>query len=93
MIEVDITCFHLQLYTFRNFPLTIVFGIPLVTVCYVLVNVAYFTVMSPAELIASNAVAVTFGDRVFGSFSWTVPLAVACSTFGAANGLAFTTAR
>ncbi|XP_077976188.1 uncharacterized protein LOC144432048 [Styela clava] len=77
----------------RNFPLTVYIGIPMVTILYILVNIAYFTTMSPAELLASNAVAVTFGDRVFGSFAWTVPLAVACSTFGAANGSAFTGAR
>lgn len=77
----------------RNFPIAIYVGIPLVTVLYILINIAYFTVMSPSELLASSAVAVTFGDRVFGSFAWTVPLAVACSTFGAANGSAFTGAR
>ena len=50
----------------RNFPIVICVGIPLVTVCYLLVNIAYFTVMTPAEVLASNSVAVTFGDRVFG---------------------------
>ncbi|XP_077976320.1 b(0,+)-type amino acid transporter 1-like [Styela clava] len=77
----------------RNLPLIIWIGLPLVTILYILVNIAYFTVMSPVELLDSNAVAVTFGDRVFGAFTWTVPLAVACSTFGAANGSAFTSAR
>ena len=33
-------------------------GIPLVTVCYILVNIAYFTVMSPGEMLASSAVAI-----------------------------------
>ena len=33
-------------------------GIPLVTVCYVLVNIAYLTVLSPAEILTSSAVAV-----------------------------------
>ena len=77
----------------RNFPIVICVGIPLVTVCYLLVNIAYFTVMTPAEVLASSSVAVTFGDRVFGSASWIVPIGVACSTFGAANGSAFTAAR
>ena len=40
-----------------------------------------------------SAVAITFGDRAFGSLSWIVPIGVACSTFGAANGSAFTAAR
>ncbi|CAK8682350.1 unnamed protein product [Clavelina lepadiformis] len=77
----------------KNFPIAILIGIPMVTVLYILVNIAYFTVMTPSEIIASSAVAITFGDRVFGPASFIVPVAVACSTFGAANGSAFTAAR
>uniref|UniRef100_A0A3B3DGU4 b(0,+)-type amino acid transporter 1 n=1 Tax=Oryzias melastigma TaxID=30732 RepID=A0A3B3DGU4_ORYME len=76
-----------------NLPLAIIIGIPMVTVCYVLVNVAYFTVMTPSELLVSPAVAVTFGDRVLYPLSWIVPLFVAFSTFGAANGSCFTAGR
>lgn len=45
-------------YIFRNLPLAIFIGISLVSVCYVLVNIAYFTVMTPTELLQSQAVAV-----------------------------------
>ncbi|XP_052005638.1 b(0,+)-type amino acid transporter 1 [Xyrauchen texanus] len=78
---------------YRNLPLAIIIGIPLVTVCYVLVNIAYFSVMTPVELLQSSAVAVTFGDRVLYPFSWIVPLFVVFSTFGAANGSCFTSGR
>ncbi|XP_067854081.1 b(0,+)-type amino acid transporter 1 [Heptranchias perlo] len=78
---------------YRNLPLSIIIGIPLVTVCYILVNVAYFTVMTPTELLQSSAVAVTFGDRVLTPASWIVPLFVVFSTFGAANGSCFTAGR
>uniref|UniRef100_F6WN12 b(0,+)-type amino acid transporter 1 n=1 Tax=Ciona intestinalis TaxID=7719 RepID=F6WN12_CIOIN len=85
---------NISTYTpYKNFPLALMIGIPLVTVCYVLVNIAYFTVMTPSEMLTSNAVAITFGDRVFGAASFVVPVAVACSTFGAANGSAFTAGR
>uniref|UniRef100_A0A8C5KK20 b(0,+)-type amino acid transporter 1 n=1 Tax=Jaculus jaculus TaxID=51337 RepID=A0A8C5KK20_JACJA len=77
----------------RNLPLAIIIGIPLVTVCYILMNVSYFTVMTPTELLQSQAVAVTFGDRVLYPASWVVPLFVAFSTIGAANGTCFTTGR
>uniref|UniRef100_A0A5F9D7C7 Solute carrier family 7 member 9 n=1 Tax=Oryctolagus cuniculus TaxID=9986 RepID=A0A5F9D7C7_RABIT len=78
---------------FRNLPLAIIFGIPLVTVCYILINISYFTVMTPTELLQSQAVAVTFGDRVLYPASWIVPVFVAFSTIGAANGTCFTAGR
>ncbi|KFV19976.1 B(0,+)-type amino acid transporter 1, partial [Tauraco erythrolophus] len=78
---------------YRNLPLSIIIGIPLVTVCYVLINISYFTVMTSTELLQSQAVAVTFGDRVLYPASWIVPLFVAFSTIGSANGTSFTTGR
>lgn len=42
----------------RNLPRAIIIGLPLVTVCYILVNVSYLAVMSPEELLASETVAV-----------------------------------
>ncbi|XP_058902026.2 B(0,+)-type amino acid transporter 1 isoform X3 [Kogia breviceps] len=78
---------------FRNLPLAIIIGIPLVTGCYILMNVSYFTVMTATELLQSQAVAVTFGDRVLYPASWIVPLFVAFSTIGAANGTCFTAGR
>lgn len=35
----------------------------------------------------------TFGDKVFGSLSWLIPIFVALSTFGGVNGVVFTSAR
>ena len=42
----------------RNLPRSILIGIPLVTVLYLLVNISYFTVMNVPELLASPAVAI-----------------------------------
>ena len=42
----------------RNLPRSIMIGIPLTTVCYVMVNVAYLAVLSPTEMMESEAVAV-----------------------------------
>jgi len=77
----------------RDLPLAIMIGIPLVTGCYVLVNIAYLTVLSSAEIAVSNAVAVTLANRLYGVMAWVIPVFVACSTFGAANGSAFTSGR
>lgn len=42
----------------KNLPRSIMIGIPLVTVCYALINLSYLAVMSPTEMIESEAVAV-----------------------------------
>ncbi|CAG05756.1 unnamed protein product [Tetraodon nigroviridis] len=49
--------------------------------------------MSPQELLASNAVAVTFGEKLLGVMSWIMPISVALSTFGGVNGSLFTSSR
>uniref|UniRef100_A0A7M5WTC3 B(0,+)-type amino acid transporter 1 n=1 Tax=Clytia hemisphaerica TaxID=252671 RepID=A0A7M5WTC3_9CNID len=77
----------------RDLPLAIMIGIPLVTGCYVMVNVAYLTVMSASQIATEKAVAVTLGYDIYGTMAWVIPLLVACSTFGAANGSAFTSGR
>lgn len=78
---------------FKNLPRAIYISLPLVTIIYLLANISYFTVLTPHELLTSNAVAVTFGDRVLGSFSWIMPFSVAMSTFGGLNGGIFASSR
>ena len=77
----------------RNLTLAIVVALPLVTVCYLLTNVAYLSVLSPRELLASPAVAVTFADRVLGPAAFLIPLGVALSVAGALNGTVMSTSR
>lgn len=70
----------------RNLPLAISCSMVMVTIFYVLVNVAYYTMMSPAELLMSDAVAVTFANRALQGVSSLIPVLVALSCLGALNG-------
>ncbi|XP_033890439.2 cystine/glutamate transporter-like [Acipenser ruthenus] len=77
----------------KTIPLAICISMGIVTVGYVLTNVAYYTVMSAEELLASEAVAVTFAEKLMGKFSVAVPIFVALSCFGSMNGGVFAVSR
>lgn len=66
---------------------------PLVTIIYLVTNVAYFAVLSIDDILSSHAVAVTFGYKMLGYMAWLMPLFVACSTFGSLNGAIFASSR
>lgn len=78
---------------YRNLPRAICISMPLVTITYVVTNIAYFVVLSRDEILSSQAVAVTFGDKLLGAFSFIMPFFVACSTFGSLNGAIFASSR
>ncbi|BFF96520.1 Y+L amino acid transporter 2-like [Drosophila madeirensis] len=78
---------------YRNLPKAICISMPLVTIIYMVTNVAYFSVLSTDEILSSDAVAVTFGDKMLDYMSWVMPFAVACSTFGSLNGAIFASSR
>ncbi|XP_048011321.1 cystine/glutamate transporter [Megalobrama amblycephala] len=70
----------------RTLPLAIIFSMVTVTVFYVLVNVAYYTMMTADELLMSDAVAVTFAGRALQGVAPAIPILVALSCLGALNG-------
>ncbi|XP_070848067.1 cystine/glutamate transporter [Chaetodon trifascialis] len=70
----------------RTIPLAIICSMVTVTVFYVLVNVAYYTMMTPTELLLSDAVAVTFASRALEGLASVIPILVALSCLGALNG-------
>ncbi|XP_055382611.1 b(0,+)-type amino acid transporter 1-like [Condylostylus longicornis] len=77
----------------KNIPRSILIAVPIITALYVFMNCAYMTVLTPTEMIESSAVAVSFGKKVLGPFSFIIPLGVALSTFGCAMSIQFGVTR
>ncbi|XP_053364247.1 cystine/glutamate transporter-like [Clarias gariepinus] len=77
----------------RNIPLAIILSMITVSILYLVVNVAYYTVMTGDELLISDAVAVTFASKVLPRMASMVPLLVAMSCFGTLNSGIFSTPR
>ncbi|XP_003426002.1 Y+L amino acid transporter 2 [Nasonia vitripennis] len=76
-----------------NLPRAIYISLPLVTLIYVLANVAYLAVLTPDEMIASEAIAVSFGGKILGVWSWIIPVMVAISAFGGLSVHIMTSSR
>ena len=67
----------------RTLPLAMIIGTAVVTLIYVLVNVAYMFLLTPAEIAASPRVAADAVSRVLGSGGGAaISLAIFISTFG-----------
>ncbi|XP_063143651.1 solute carrier family 7 member 13 isoform X1 [Rattus norvegicus] len=77
----------------KTIPRCIFTALPLVTVVYLLANLSYLTVLSPQELLSSDAVALTWTDRVIPQLTWSVPFAISASLFSNLVTSVFETSR
>ncbi|KAG9292308.1 hypothetical protein G9A89_009120 [Geosiphon pyriformis] len=78
----------------RDLPRVIMFGLPLVILCYLLANIAYYAVLPNTVVTNTNTIALDFGRKMFGTTGGILfALCVAASCFGAANGSIFTGGR
>lgn len=77
----------------KNMPRAIILSITTITLVYIMANAAYFAVLTKAEMLESEAIAVTFGERALSFATWLMPLLVALSTMGGLNGSIFAASR
>ncbi|KAF6021764.1 SLC7A6 [Bugula neritina] len=77
----------------KNLPRAIFIAVISCTVLYTLTIVAYFTTVSPEEMMSSSAVAVTFANKLYQPVAWLMPIFVAISCAGGMNGNLLTTSR
>jgi basic amino acid/polyamine antiporter, APA family len=78
----------------RNLPLSLIWGTAAVILIYMLANAAYFYVLAPSEVAASNRVAATMMRQVLGpSGASLVSVAAMISMFAALNGSILSGAR
>lgn len=76
-----------------NVPLSIAIAVPVITLLYVCMNMAYMTALSVTEMTAAGAVAVDFANKALGPVSFLIPLGVAIATFGCAMSVQFGVTR
>lgn len=77
----------------RNLPLAILISLTIVLVVYLITNIAYLAVLSPAQMLESTAVAVTFSKQTMGVVHWIMPILIAISTCGTLNGIFLSMSR
>nr|XP_056701809.1 cystine/glutamate transporter-like [Euleptes europaea] len=77
----------------RNIPLAVIVSVITVIVGYMLTNVSYYTVLTATDVLASQAVAVSFARKACQSLISVIPVLVALSCFGTMNGGIFTFSR
>ncbi|XP_041453965.1 cystine/glutamate transporter-like isoform X1 [Lytechinus variegatus] len=69
----------------RNIPLSLFISMATITAVYLMANVAYFTLLSPSQMLASGAVAADYSVLALGNWSWLIWIFVAMSALGSAN--------
>ncbi|CAG2222683.1 LAT1 [Mytilus edulis] len=77
----------------KNLPRAIIISMTIVTTVYIVANIAYFSVLSPIEVIKSSAVAVTFTEHTVGKITWLIPILIAISVMGSMNGTSLSMSR
>ncbi|XP_041457241.1 cystine/glutamate transporter-like [Lytechinus variegatus] len=73
----------------KTIPISVMISMSTVIVIYLLANIGYFSLLTPQEVLSSDAVGADFGVRALGNWSWLIWLFVALSAAGNLNGAVF----
>uniref|UniRef100_A0A8C2R550 Solute carrier family 7 member 13 n=1 Tax=Capra hircus TaxID=9925 RepID=A0A8C2R550_CAPHI len=65
----------------KNIPKSLMTGIPMVAVVYLLANVSYLAVLTPKEIVSADAVALTWTDKIMPSMQWAISFGISTSVF------------
>ncbi|OTF81122.1 hypothetical protein BLA29_005748 [Euroglyphus maynei] len=77
---------------YKNLPQAAMAGILISTLIYVLANFSYFLILTPNEILARDAIALTFGRKIIGPVGNSlISFSIAISTLGSLNATIFTT--
>ncbi|RCN30794.1 hypothetical protein ANCCAN_23431 [Ancylostoma caninum] len=77
----------------RTMPLAIVIGMVCIALIYVAVNFAYFVVLTPSQILSSDAVAMTFAQVALKQAAFIMPIFVAVLLVGSLNSTMFSASR
>ncbi|KAJ1373611.1 Amino acid permease [Parelaphostrongylus tenuis] len=77
----------------RTVPCAILIGLFGSAFVYLLANVAYFTILTPQQMMESSAVATTFAQKTLGSVSYAMPALIALLIVGSLNAEMFSWSR
>lgn len=77
----------------ENIPKCVITALTLVALIYLLVNISYLAVLTPKEIMSSDAVAVTWIDRIIPSMQWAISIGVSSSIVSSLNCTLFSASR
>ncbi|KAK6735091.1 hypothetical protein RB195_018344 [Necator americanus] len=77
----------------RTMPLAIVIGMACIALIYVAVNFSFFVVLTPAQILSTDAVAMTFAHEALHKASFIMPIFVAVLLIGSLNSTMFSASR
>ncbi|CAJ0914061.1 unnamed protein product, partial [Mesorhabditis belari] len=74
-------------------PIAVIGGLSIAAITYLLVNIAYFIILTPQEILNSDVVASKFSEKTLGDLSYIMPVIIALLMISAINSDLFAWSR